>query len=167
MITLHGIPNCDTVKKARAWLDFNAVGYRFRDFKKDPPSAAELANWADAAGWELQDGSGLSRTDLVTARGISALLAFMHRHPHGAAFRDSLPVAGVDGTLKSRLSGPRTAGRIQAKTGRIRQACALAGYAAPRRGEPVAFAIFVNHATAPGGEVQDAIDGIVSAILGP
>ena len=52
MIALHGIPNCDTVRKARAWLDGRGVGYRFRDFKKEPPGAAELAAWADAVGWE-------------------------------------------------------------------------------------------------------------------
>ena len=52
MITLHGIPSCDTVKKARAWLDQRGLEYRFRDFKKAPPAADELARWADAAGWE-------------------------------------------------------------------------------------------------------------------
>ena len=52
MITLHGIPNCDTVKKAGAWLDGRGAEYRFRDFKKEPPGAAELATWADAVGWE-------------------------------------------------------------------------------------------------------------------
>ena len=51
-VTLHGIPNCDTVKKARAWLDAQGVAHRFRDFKKAPPSAQELARWADAVGWE-------------------------------------------------------------------------------------------------------------------
>ena len=52
MITLHGIANCDTVKKARAWLEGRGVDYRFRDFKKEPPGAGELAAWADAVGWE-------------------------------------------------------------------------------------------------------------------
>lgn len=52
MITLHGIANCDTVKKARAWLEGRGVDYRFRDFKKEPPGAEELARWADAVGWE-------------------------------------------------------------------------------------------------------------------
>lgn len=51
MITLHGIPNCDSVKKARASLEADGVDYRFRDFKKDPPGAAELEGWADAVGW--------------------------------------------------------------------------------------------------------------------
>lgn len=51
-LTLHGIPNCDTVKKARAWLDARGVPFAFRDFKKQPPSAEELSAWADVAGWE-------------------------------------------------------------------------------------------------------------------
>lgn len=52
MLRVHGIPNCDTVKKARAWLDERGVEYRFRDFKKAPPSTAELEAWAEAVGWE-------------------------------------------------------------------------------------------------------------------
>jgi len=52
MITLHGIPNCDTVKKARAWLDANGVDYRFHDFKKSGAPAMLIERWAEAAGWE-------------------------------------------------------------------------------------------------------------------
>ena len=53
MIDLYGIPNCDTVKKARAWLDERGVAYRFHDFKKEPPSADQLSRWAQAVGWEV------------------------------------------------------------------------------------------------------------------
>ena len=52
MITLHGIPNCDTVKKARTWLDANGVDYRFHDFKKLGAPASLIQRWADAVGWE-------------------------------------------------------------------------------------------------------------------
>lgn len=52
MITLHGIPNCDTVKKARAWLDANGREYRFHDFKKLGVPEAELDAWLASAGWE-------------------------------------------------------------------------------------------------------------------
>ena len=52
MITLHGIPNCDTVKKARAWLDAHGVDYRFHDFKKLGAPAALIERWAEVAGWE-------------------------------------------------------------------------------------------------------------------
>ena len=52
MIDLYGIPNCDTVKKARAWLDEHRVGYRFHDYKKEGADAGKLAGWSDAVGWE-------------------------------------------------------------------------------------------------------------------
>ncbi len=53
MITVYGIPNCDTVKKARTWLDENGVSYVFHDFKKQGLPAATFDKWAKAAGWEL------------------------------------------------------------------------------------------------------------------
>jgi arsenate reductase (glutaredoxin) len=52
MITLHGISNCDTVKKARAWLDAHGVDYRFHDFKKLGAPAALIEGWAEVVGWE-------------------------------------------------------------------------------------------------------------------
>jgi arsenate reductase (glutaredoxin) len=52
MITLYGIPNCDTVKKARAWLAEHGASHEFRDFKKQGVSPAELARWAETVGWE-------------------------------------------------------------------------------------------------------------------
>ena len=51
-LTLHGIPNCDTVKKARTWLDARGVAYAFHDYKKLGIDAATLNRWADAVGWE-------------------------------------------------------------------------------------------------------------------
>lgn len=52
MTVLYGIPNCDTVKKARAWLDAADVAYRFHDFKKAGVPAEALAAWLAAVGWE-------------------------------------------------------------------------------------------------------------------
>lgn len=52
MIHMYGIPNCDTVKKARVWLDNQGLGYTFHDYKKEGADAAKLAAWADVAGWE-------------------------------------------------------------------------------------------------------------------
>lgn len=51
-ITLYGIPGCDTVKKARTWLDARRLAYTFHDYKKAGVDAAKLAKWCDAAGWE-------------------------------------------------------------------------------------------------------------------
>ena len=52
-ITLYGIPNCDTVKKARAWLDAAGVAYAFHDYKKAGVDAATLRGWAGEVGWEV------------------------------------------------------------------------------------------------------------------
>jgi len=52
MITLYGIPNCDTVKRARAWLDEHGHTHSFHDFKKLGVPAEHLAAWCQAAGWE-------------------------------------------------------------------------------------------------------------------
>lgn len=51
-VTIHGIRNCDTMKKARAWLETRGVPHRFRDYKSEPPSRVELRAWANALGWE-------------------------------------------------------------------------------------------------------------------
>jgi Spx/MgsR family transcriptional regulator len=53
MIQLYGIPNCDTVKKARAWLDKQGLEYVFHDYKKLGADPALLGQWADAVGWEV------------------------------------------------------------------------------------------------------------------
>ncbi len=52
MITLYGIPNCDTVKKARVWLDTHALPYTFHDFKKAGVPADRLPAWCQAVGWD-------------------------------------------------------------------------------------------------------------------
>lgn len=52
MITLYGIPNCDTIKKARKWLEANNCDYQFHDFRKDGLEEALLRSWADELGWE-------------------------------------------------------------------------------------------------------------------
>ncbi|MCW1428764.1 arsenate reductase [Novosphingobium sp. JCM 18896] len=51
-VTLYGIPNCDTVKKARTWLDTKGVAYTFHDYKKQGADPAKLAAWVEQAGWE-------------------------------------------------------------------------------------------------------------------
>lgn len=51
-VTVYGIPNCDTVKKARTWLDAAGIAYAFHDYKKAGADAAKLAAWCAAAGWD-------------------------------------------------------------------------------------------------------------------
>jgi D-alanyl-D-alanine carboxypeptidase/D-alanyl-D-alanine-endopeptidase (penicillin-binding protein 4) len=134
--------------------------------EKGHEAVAEMAKRLSVpdAGWELDDGSGLARTDLLTPRGLVALLAAMDRHPQAAAFRDSLPIAGVDGTLEKRMRGTSAERRVVAKTGTLRLANALAGYVRTERGERLAFAIVVNNHAGKGREAVAAIDAIASAL---
>ncbi len=108
----------------------------------------------------MYDGSGLSRSDLVTARSLVDLLSAMDRHRYAKAFRDSLPVGGVDGTLRRRMTGTTAQGRIYAKTGSLRHVNALAGYVDAVSGRRLVFSILVNHHTRPSKEALEAMDAI-------
>ncbi|WP_427024431.1 ArsC family reductase [Aureimonas ureilytica] len=83
-VTLHGIRNCDTVKKARLWLEAEGVDYAFHDFKTDGVTEAQLEDWCDRAGWEkLLNRAGTTfrklpeaeRTDLSREKAIALMKA--------------------------------------------------------------------------------------------
>lgn len=119
-----------------------------------------------AEAWQLQDASGLSRSDLLSPHEMVTLLVAMDRHPHAAVFRASLPMAGVDGTLDSRMRGTAAQGRVQAKTGTIANVNGLAGYATTRSSERLAFYAVVNHHTAEGSDAVAALDGLAAILAG-
>lgn len=84
MIVLYGIPNCDTVKKARVWLDQHGVGYAFHDYKKAGIDRATLEAWVAAHGWEtVLNRAGTTfralppeaKADLDSDRAIGLMLA--------------------------------------------------------------------------------------------
>ena len=93
----------------------------------------------------LSDGSGLSRNDMITAEASVELLSFMNRHRYASVFRDALPIAGVDGTLKNRLKNTAAQNNLRAKTGSLSSAASLAGYVTTVAGERLAFSIMVNN----------------------
>jgi serine-type D-Ala-D-Ala carboxypeptidase/endopeptidase (penicillin-binding protein 4) len=91
----------------------------------------------------VDNGSGLSRTERVSAAGLGALLAHMAAHKEAAAFFDSLPIAGVDGTLRN-FNGAHATGRARLKTGSLRDASALAGYIDAASGQRYVFVGLYN-----------------------
>jgi D-alanyl-D-alanine carboxypeptidase/D-alanyl-D-alanine-endopeptidase (penicillin-binding protein 4) len=93
----------------------------------------------------LDDGSGLSRGDMITAEATVQLLTFMSKHRYADVFRDSLPIAGVDGTLRNRFKGTPAEKNLRAKTGSLSSAASLSGYVTTAAGEKLAFAIMVNN----------------------
>ncbi len=134
------------------------AGTRVLAGHESPPLAEMVKSWA------MQDGSGLSRSDLVTPHGMAGLLAGMDKHRYASAFRDSLPVAGVDGTLATRMEQPAARGKVVAKTGTIRHVNALGGYVTARSGERFAFYAAVNHHPGPSSDSVAALDAIASLL---
>ena len=115
----------------------------------------------DERGALLEEGSGLSRRDIVTPASMVALLAFMSRHRLADVFRESLPVAGGDGTLQNRMKGTAGAGNIRAKTGTLQYVNALSGYVKTAAGEQLAFPIMLNNYSSEGStSPRDDIDEI-------
>lgn len=99
----------------------------------------------------LEEGSGLSRKNLVSPRAVVQLLELMPRHAWGEAWMASLPIGGVDGSLKRRFQQPPTRGNVQAKTGTLRYVNSLSGYLTNSVGEPLVFSILINNFVAPTG----------------
>ena len=93
----------------------------------------------------LDDGSGLSRNDMITAEASVQLLTFMSKHRYATMFRDALPIGGVDGTLRNRFKGTPAENNVRAKTGSLSSAASLGGYMTTAGGEKLAFSIMVNN----------------------
>ena len=115
---------------------------------------------------DFSDGSGLSRTNLLTPESVVRLLQYMERHPRAEEFRDCLPIAGQDGTLKDRMKGTAAQGRVLAKTGTLKFVSSLSGYATNRDGARMAFSIMANNTRGSPREARRAIDAICALMAG-
>jgi D-alanyl-D-alanine carboxypeptidase/D-alanyl-D-alanine-endopeptidase (penicillin-binding protein 4) len=111
------------------------------------------------------DASGLSRHDLVTPRAIAALLQFAQKQPWFQTYYDSLPVAGVDGTLEDRMKNTVAAGHIHAKTGSVEHVRTLSGFAETASGRRLMFSFLSNNQAGKNHEAADALTGLCVAML--
>lgn len=93
------------------------------------------------------DGSGLSRYNLVAPDLLVAILQHMRRSPDFQLFYQALPIAGVDGTLATRMRGTPLRNNVHAKTGTVSNVRSLSGYMTTAAGEPMVFSMIVNHHT--------------------
>jgi D-alanyl-D-alanine carboxypeptidase/D-alanyl-D-alanine-endopeptidase (penicillin-binding protein 4) len=115
------------------------------------------------AGVRIVDGSGLSRLDRLTARALAALLLSAWRDPSLAGpFRASLPIAGVNGTLRDRMKTGPARGVVKAKTGTTNAASALAGYV----GNGYVFAVLMNGDPVPYASARAAQDRFAQRLAG-
>ena len=111
--------------------------------------------------YAFYDGSGLSHQNLVTPHAVAWLLGYAWKQPWGVAFQDTLPVAGIDGSLAERMRNTAAQGKVHGKTGALGGVKTLSGYATTNRGMQLAFSILTNNLNAPSKKVTDAIDSIV------
>jgi D-alanyl-D-alanine carboxypeptidase/D-alanyl-D-alanine-endopeptidase (penicillin-binding protein 4) len=111
--------------------------------------------------YQLFDGSGLSRNNLVTPLVLVQTLRMMAASSNAELYRNSLPIGGVSGTLKARFKDNSATGIVQAKTGTMRGVTSLAGYISPLNYQPLVFSITINQSNLSPEELRQAVDEII------
>lgn len=99
-VQIYGIPNCDTMKKARVWLDQHGVAYRFHNYKTDGIDEATLRRWVDQVGWEPllnRAGTTFRQLDDADRQDVDADKAIRLMAAHPSLIKR--PVLDRDGTL--------------------------------------------------------------------
>lgn len=114
----------------------------------------------------LEEGSGLSRGALVTPSASVQLLTYMAHDRYGQIFRDGLPIAGVDGTLRNRLKGTAAAGNLRAKTGSLGHVDTLSGYMTTKGGDQLVLSVMLNNYSARGrhADGRAEIDALIKML---
>ena len=132
------------------------------------PASAERArrrigDWLNARGLrfaelEIENGSGLSRRERISADSLNRLLLDAWKNPVMPEFVASMPIVGIDGTMKKRLNGSEATGRAHIKTGTLDSVKTAAGYALDAQGRRYAVTFLINHPKAQaGGPAIDAL----------
>ena len=129
--------------------------------------STQLRDWGiDSTEYVVYDGSGLSRHDLVTPHAIVTILSTMRKDTAFTAYYDAFPIAGVDGTVRSRMKGTPAENNLRGKTGTIEFVRSLSGYVDTADGQRLVFSFLSNHFTTPVSEitrVQDAVGALLAS----
>jgi D-alanyl-D-alanine carboxypeptidase/D-alanyl-D-alanine-endopeptidase (penicillin-binding protein 4) len=125
----------------------------------------QLAAWGvPNDGYELHDGSGMARADLVSPATLVRIFDHMQSSQEFGSFYNALPIAGVDGTIANRMRGTRAANNVHAKTGSLQWVRSLSGYVTDADGERVIFSILANKWTTPSSTITATADSIAAAL---
>lgn len=119
-----------------------------------------------ADGFFPVDGSGLSRSNAMTAGTLAETLKYMYDGPNRQLFFDSLPVAGVDGTLRNAFRGTPLEKNVTAKTGSMERVRSIAGKMKTRSGQTILFAVLMNNFDLTGAETNKLLESILLALYG-
>ncbi len=127
---------------------------------------AAISRWLESKGLSfpelvVDNGSGLSRNARISARSMGTLLLEAYKSPLMPEFVSSLPIVGVDGTMKKRLKKTPVSGRAHIKTGTLRDASAIAGYVKAKSGKDHVVVAFLNHKRARGYRARAVHDALL------
>jgi D-alanyl-D-alanine carboxypeptidase/D-alanyl-D-alanine-endopeptidase (penicillin-binding protein 4) len=112
----------------------------------------------------VRDGSGLARYDYISPRAAVRILDAMRRAPTFPVYYDALPIAGVDGTIRSRMQGTPAENNVHAKTGTVAQARSLSGYVTTADQHMLIFSFLCNNFTVPNRDVERVQDAIAARL---
>jgi D-alanyl-D-alanine carboxypeptidase/D-alanyl-D-alanine-endopeptidase (penicillin-binding protein 4) len=164
-------PLADAVRDINKWSNNVMARQVFLTLGNDgAPATAERARrrvdtWLDGRGLRfpelvIDNGSGLSRNERIAAASMNRLLLDAWKNPVMPEFISSLPIVGIDGTMKRRLKESHATGRAHIKTGYLDGVRAAAGYALDADGRRIALTAFINHPRAAAG--GPAIDALIA-----
>jgi D-alanyl-D-alanine carboxypeptidase/D-alanyl-D-alanine-endopeptidase (penicillin-binding protein 4) len=126
---------------------------------------AHLRAWgADTLEFQISDGSGLSRHNVLTPATVMRVLLTMRGYPDFTTFVNALPAVGSEGTVRTWLPGTRAAEVVRGKTGTLDMVRAFSGYATSADGIPLVFSLISNHHVTGSGSVTSAIHGMLRAL---
>ncbi|XHX78351.1 MAG: D-alanyl-D-alanine carboxypeptidase/D-alanyl-D-alanine-endopeptidase [Stenomitos frigidus ULC029] len=115
----------------------------------------------NAARYSMVDGSGLASRNRASSEALVQTLQAMAQRPDAAVYRNSLAIAGVNGTLKNRFRNTAAQGKLQGKTGTIGGVVALSGYLTPPNHPDLTFSVLTNYSSTSTATVRGAVDEIV------
>ena len=168
--TLKEIAYWTNVKSVNLFAEgiLNTLGFTLSGNGSTDKSIVVLKNfWStkiSLEGFQLKDGSGLSRENAISANHFCDLLKYMYQSKNYADFKSTLPVAGVSGTLKNLCKGQSGEGRIYAKSGTISKVKSYAGYVLSKSGKNIAFAITVNNFSGSNSQVVIEIEKVLNEL---
>lgn len=115
-------------------------------------------------GLHINDGSGLSRTNAISAQNYVNLLQYMAKSKNAESFKNSLPIAGVSGTLRSVCKGQSAENRMYAKSGTMSRIKSYAGYIDGKSGKKYAFALIANNYSCSATVIRQKMEAVFNAI---
>jgi D-alanyl-D-alanine carboxypeptidase/D-alanyl-D-alanine-endopeptidase (penicillin-binding protein 4) len=115
--------------------------------------------------FRFYDGSGMSFHDVATPRAVTTLLRWTQTQPWADVFRESLPVAGEDGSLDDRFRESVARARVWAKTGSLTDVHCLSGFAESESGRKYVFSVLVNHHGMTGSAAKKVIDHVIELLV--